>query len=92
MKVLVLSDGPDILPESLRDRKFICPKDYVPKLGKARYKARALEYFRCQANLTELDWVLHMDEEATTDSLTLKSCFDLIRYVSNVLNDRAHTY
>jgi len=41
---------------------------------KALYKARALEWFRIQAQLHEDDWVLHLDEETIVDEHTIEAC------------------
>jgi len=45
---------------------------------RAKYKARALEYFRAVSNLTEFDWVLHLDEETFVDAYALEACIDVI--------------
>ena len=52
------------------------PSDFVTK--RAKYKARALEYFRQYANLDHDDWVLHLDEESNIDEKVIKACFDFI--------------
>ena len=44
----------------------------------AKYKARALEYFRILMKLSAEDWVLHLDEESTIDSGSLESCVNFI--------------
>ena len=40
----------------------------------ARFKARALEYYRITTNLGPEDWVLHLDEESVIDRASLESC------------------
>lgn len=45
---------------------------------KARYKARALEYFRRTARLLDDDWVLHLDEETQIDAFAVRACIDFI--------------
>ncbi|KAL4805108.1 glycosyltransferase family 2 protein [Aspergillus unguis] len=45
---------------------------------KAKYKARALEYFRQTQALTKDDWVLHLDEESEADAYAIQSCLDFI--------------
>ena len=52
------------------------PKGYAP--SKAKYKARALEYFRMAKELNDDDWVLHLDEETAIDKHCLLTCFDFI--------------
>lgn len=48
------------------------PAVYTPK--RATHKARALEYFREQHELTTLDWVLHLDEETMIDLHVIQTC------------------
>jgi len=50
------------------------PPDYTPV--KAKFKARALEYFRLQMKFGPDDWVLHLDEETFIDEHCLCTCFD----------------
>jgi len=52
------------------------PTGFSPR--KAKYKARALEYFRVLSNLTEFDWVLHLDEETFVDAYALEACIDVM--------------
>lgn len=52
------------------------PEGFVS--GKARYKARALEYFRESQVLTKEDWVLHLDEECIIDDHVIQACLDFI--------------
>jgi hypothetical protein len=53
----------------------VTPKQFVTQ--HARFKARALEYFR-QQHVLDTDWVLHMDEESTIDSPNLLECINFI--------------
>ena len=41
VKTVVLTDEPYVYPDL---QNIVCPKDYVSPLGKAKYKARALDY------------------------------------------------
>lgn len=52
------------------------PANYVTV--EAKYKARALEYFRITAKLGSEDWVLHLDEETLIDEHCLQACIDFI--------------
>ena len=54
----------------------IVPTSYKPQY--ARYKARALEYFRTHVQLDEDDWVLHLDEETQLDAYAIKAVLDFI--------------
>jgi hypothetical protein len=85
--VIVLSDG--IAIEGVNN--MVCPTTFQSKLGRARYKARVLEFFESEMPLTDCDWVLHMDEETTMDALSFKACFDFIRFVSNTCPSSAVT-
>ncbi|OAV93223.1 hypothetical protein PTTG_01636, partial [Puccinia triticina 1-1 BBBD Race 1] len=77
VKVIVLTDEPYVYPDL---QNIVCPKSYVSPLGKAKYKARALDYFRYHVSLGVYDWILHMDEESTTDGESLRRCLEFIRY------------
>lgn len=52
------------------------PDSFKPK--NAKYKARALEFFRQKHNLTKNDWVLHLDEESEIDEYVIETCLDFI--------------
>jgi len=43
---------------------------------KARYKARALQWFARSSHLGSTDWVLHLDEESIVDEHTVKACIE----------------
>ncbi|GAA5949158.1 hypothetical protein JCM21900_004887 [Sporobolomyces salmonicolor] len=77
VKVVVLTDEPYVYPDL---QNIVCPKSYKSPLGKAKYKARALDYFRYHVSLGVYDWILHMDEESTTDAESLRHCIEFIRY------------
>lgn len=77
VKVVVLTDEPYVYPDL---QNIVCPKSYKSPLGKAKYKARALDYFRYHVSLGVYDWILHMDEESTTDGESLRHCIEFIRY------------
>jgi len=57
VKVVVLTDEPYVYPDL---QNIVCPKSYKSPLGKAKYKARALDYFRYHVSLGVYDWILHM--------------------------------
>ncbi|TNY18979.1 family 2 glycosyltransferase [Rhodotorula diobovata] len=77
VKVVVLTDEPYVYPDL---QNIVCPKSYKSPLGKAKYKARALDYFRYHVSLGVYDWILHMDEESVTDAESLRNCIEFIRY------------
>ncbi|RAL11822.1 glycosyltransferase family 2 protein [Aspergillus homomorphus CBS 101889] len=45
---------------------------------RATHKARVLEWYRRHSNLTERDWVLHLDEETEIDDYLMQACLDFI--------------
>ncbi|KFY66007.1 hypothetical protein V496_02228 [Pseudogymnoascus sp. VKM F-4515 (FW-2607)] len=53
------------------------PISYTP--AHAKYKARALEYFRTSSKLASSDWVLHLDEETVIDAHTVRACIQFIQ-------------
>lgn len=61
-----------------RDHVFIhgVPSSYKPR--KAKYKARALEWFRIDRKIQDDDWVLYLDEETMIDEYTVKTCVEFI--------------
>ncbi|GAA5994904.1 uncharacterized protein JCM10292_004422 [Rhodotorula paludigena] len=77
VKVVVLTDEPYVYPDL---QNIVCPKSYKSPLGKAKYKARALDYFRYHVSLGVYDWILHMDEESVTDAESLRNCIEFVRY------------
>ncbi|GAA5832241.1 hypothetical protein JCM11251_004290 [Rhodosporidiobolus azoricus] len=77
VKVVVLTDEPYVYPDL---QNIVCPKSYKSPLGKAKYKARALDYFRYHVSLGVYDWILHMDEESVTDAESLRHCIEFVRY------------
>ncbi len=82
MRAIVLTDEPYYYPDL---DNVMTPKAYKSPLGKAKHKAKALDYFRSSMGLTPYDWVLHMDEESTMDRESLRGCFDFIRYNTGIL-------
>ncbi|TDZ32179.1 Beta-1,4-mannosyltransferase bre-3 [Colletotrichum trifolii] len=54
----------------------VVPSAFTP--NHAKYKARALEFYRRNQQLTASDWVLHLDEESMIDKDALNSCLDFI--------------
>lgn len=60
---------------------FTCPKAFTT--DRAKYKARALEWYRKAMQYTEHDWVLHLDEESVIDDETVSRCLDFIRYAKD---------
>jgi hypothetical protein len=76
----VTLDGqvPAVLQKGIPDfvEIVVVPADFIAR--KARYKARALEFFRRSAKLHNDDWVLHLDEETQIDSFAVRACLDLI--------------
>jgi hypothetical protein len=55
---------------------LMVPSNFQTKY--AKYKARALEYFRQQMKLSGDDWVLHLDEESILMMPDLYQCIDFI--------------
>lgn len=77
---VVIDDGPHV--NSIQDmihktrlelQLVIVPKSFLTK--HARYKSRALEYFRLH-HVDNQDWILHMDEESTMDAQTFQKCLE----------------
>jgi hypothetical protein len=52
------------------------PGDFQPRT--AKYKARALEFFRRHVNCGDDDWILHLDEETIVDDHCVAACIDFI--------------
>lgn len=52
------------------------PEDFSPP--EAKYKARALEYFRLIQELTPADWILHLDEETNMDEHAIRQCIEVM--------------
>ncbi|KAK6223826.1 cre-bre-3 protein [Colletotrichum tabaci] len=55
----------------------VVPSAFAP--SKAKYKARALEFYRRNQQLTASDWVLHLDEESMIDADVMDACVDFIK-------------
>lgn len=80
-KFIILTDDNEYtksLKEIIPNQVGFCitPKDF--KTHKAKYKSRALEYFRITHNLTVNDWVLHLDEESIIDQSNFDVCLQFI--------------
>ena len=71
VELCVVTDHPLPVPHLLVPPEF--------QTRHARYKARALEYFRQQQRFGPGDWVLHLDEESVVDSRTVAACQDYCR-------------
>jgi hypothetical protein len=77
IKLCIVTDEPnDVLFKGLAVDVVATPDAFKPL--KARYKARALEWFRLASKLHDDDWVLHLDEETIIDEHTVKSCIQFI--------------
>lgn len=66
-QVRALALGPDI-------EVLGTPPSFRPP--HARYKARALEWFRVQKQLADSEWVLHLDEETIVDAHAVRTCIE----------------
>lgn len=73
VELIVVSDEPHLFYEITN---IAVPRSFVTH--RAKFKARALEYFRKTMRLTDKDWVLHLDEESTIDQNSLYACIDFI--------------
>lgn len=80
---------PQIYPDL---KNIVCPKAYKSPLGKAKYKARALDYFRYHVSLGSHDWILHMDEESTCDAETIRRGMEFVRYTPHHFGQGIITY
>ena len=89
VQLVVLTDEPHAYPDL---NNVVCPKSFKSALGKAKHKARALEYFRITKDVDEYDWILHMDEESTIDAESLRRCFEFIRYETHHIGQGIITY
>jgi hypothetical protein len=75
IRVHVLTDEPYFF-ENINC--YTCPKSFHS--GRAKYKARALEWYRQTMRFTEHDWILHLDEESVIDDASVKACLEFIWY------------
>ena len=75
---VILTDGDSKLCNIGNDwiQLVAVPKAFTP--SKAKYKARALEYFRIAMRFEPQDWILHLDEETAVDEHCVRACFDFI--------------
>ena len=74
--IILTDEGSSVASLELGVKIVVVPKCFSPPI--AKYKARALEYFRISQQLTESDWVLHLDEETAVDSHCVLTCIDFI--------------
>ena len=84
VKITVVSDHPLEIPH------LLVPPEFTTR--HARYKARALEYFRQQSRLTETEWVLHLDEESIVDEPCLRACLQFCRQSRSLLGQGVILY
>ncbi len=68
VRLRVVSDRPLNVPH------ILVPDSFQTRF--ARYKARALEFFRLEIQLQDNDWVLHLDEESVIDAQGVAACLD----------------
>lgn len=83
LRFIILSDGDKTFPcpsRPSRIEQVNVPSTFAPP--KALYKARALEYFRQHQELTDDDWVLHLDEETLVDEHCIQTCITFIENTS----------
>lgn len=66
MQLDIVTDLPVDLPH------IQVPDSFQPR--HAKFKARALEYYRQLMDFSEADWVLHLDEETVVDRDGLEAC------------------
>jgi hypothetical protein len=71
VELCVVTDNPLPIPH------LLVPSTFRPR--HARYKARALEYFRQQQRFGPGEWVLHLDEESLLDTRGLRACQEYCR-------------
>ena len=71
VELCVVTDNPLPIPHLLVPAAF--------RTRCARYKARALEYFRQRQRFGPGDWVLHLDEESVLNAQSLRACQDYCR-------------
>lgn len=77
----IVTDMPVYINNQLSDRIFevLVPSDYNTKSG-AKYKARALQYAieKNVSNLTDDDWVVHLDEESLMTKSSLNGIIEFV--------------
>ncbi|PYH97045.1 hypothetical protein BO71DRAFT_319466 [Aspergillus ellipticus CBS 707.79] len=76
--VLIDHDNLEDFPRLLPSYVTIDQVPEVVPVKRARYKARALEYFRQKYNFGKEDWVLHLDEESQIDDRAMRTTLDFI--------------
>ncbi|KAJ3208505.1 hypothetical protein HDU67_006697 [Dinochytrium kinnereticum] len=75
IRVHVLTDEPYFF-ENINC--YTCPKAFDS--GNAKYKARALEWYRQTMRFTEYDWILHLDEESVIDDESVRQILEFVWY------------
>ena len=78
VKLVVLVDGEQSIDNLFGVENVCVPASFAP--SRAKYKARALEYFRLVKGLDDQDWTLHLDEETIVDEHCLSACIDFIKH------------
>lgn len=84
VRLVVVSDRPLDIPH------LLVPDSFKPK--HARYKARALEYFRLITGFGEDDWILHLDEESVIDERSLQACLRFCRTSKHLMGQGTILY
>lgn len=84
VRLVVVSDHPLDIPH------LLVPEAFTPK--HARYKARALEYFRLMSDFHDDDWILHLDEESVIDQQSLHACLDFCRKSKHLMGQGTILY
>jgi hypothetical protein len=71
------------LPEKSLESVIIdtVPDSFSPT--HARFKARSLEWFRINYELSKSDWVLHLDEETHIDQYAIGKYLDFIQFTTD---------
>lgn len=77
---VVIDDGPykTQIAEMIEQHIYLVVVPSSFRTQHAKYKSRALEYFRLHY-VHNTDWVLHMDEESTMDKENFEACRDFAR-------------
>lgn len=73
---LVVDEPCDVVYHDYGIKIVVVPNTFGTKY--AKYKARALEYFRKYIQLKNEDWILHLDEESVLKKSDLHQCIEFI--------------
>ena len=84
VRLRVVSDRPLNVPH------LLVPKSFQTKF--AKYKARALEFFRLETQLKDNDWVLHLDEESVIDPQGIAACIDFCQRSPHLMGQGSILY